>query len=592
MTQDLIEVRNVSKCFRVYSKPSDVLKEFVTGRTYGDDFWALRDVSLTVPYRQRLGIIGANGSGKSTLLRLITGNLQPTRGEVRVHGKLSAVLSLNSVLNPEESAYENIRFNLLLSGCPPQAVDGKIEDVLDFAELGPFAYKPVKTFSTGMGARLAFGIGTSLDPDILILDEVLSVGDAYFTAKAVKRMTAMCAKGRGLLFVSHSIADVRRLCDTVLWLEHGSIRALGPAAEVLRLYEEETRRQEDEEIRSENAGSRPDVSARQAAELREGLVRFRLASERTVGRLADTYYVRQISAEAAGRQAVIRLGADEPGPSGSWAWIDPIGCEWGRMYQRQGSPCRLLYPQTGRVPGGALLVRKPGPAAEAGPLLLHAEYRCDNPDEHLALQQCDLERCDWTTLAPEARAVTPDGWVHATWKTTLPALTAEAIDTFASRLAEKGRDDVEITKVAVEAGGGEKGLLVEGEPFDVVVHLTLHRPVRRADVGVKISRDDGLYVFWQSSGQVGQELTDAQGDAQVRFRFGTNYLGAGTYHVSVTCGNGWDLDHNYPHGRIYARRLDALRFVVGRRDARLDLGLLNVLVPVVITHAGDGRQAA
>ena len=183
---DLIKVDRVSKCFRIYSKPSDALKEFLLRRNRSDQFWALRDISFRLGLRQRLGIVGANGSGKSTLLRVITGNLAPTTGTVEVNGRMSAVLSLNSVLKPDETAFENIRFNLLLHGCPRRQIEDRIEEIIDFAELGPFAYKPVKTFSTGMGARLAFGIATSLDPEILIVDEVLSVGDAYFTAKAVK----------------------------------------------------------------------------------------------------------------------------------------------------------------------------------------------------------------------------------------------------------------------------------------------------------------------------------------------------------------------------------------------------------------------
>lgn len=598
MTQDdLISVDRVSKCFRIYRKPSDALTEFVLRRSRSDQFWALRDVSFRLGHKQRLGIVGANGSGKSTLLRVITGNLPPTNGAVTVRGRLSAVLSLNSVLKPDETAYENIRFNLLLHGCPPRQVEDKVEDILDFAELGPFAYKPVKTFSTGMGARLAFGIATSLDPEILIVDEVLSVGDAYFTAKAVKRMRAMCDKGKALLFVSHALADVRRLCDTVLWLEHGTVRAYGPAGEVLSRYEEDARRQEDEQLRSGNAAARDAQFAAQAEEAAQGVTRFRLVTATTAPKVGATYYVRRLTVHGAdGAEADARPAADAAAGADGWARIDPIGCEWGRLYQRHGSDCRLLYPQTGRTPGGMILVQKPGPAGSPYPVRLAIELAGeDESSPPPAFQQFDVRTADWVTLPTAREAAGRDGWATYVAQAELPAVDDRTLPTLLARIEERARPDVEIRRVYVRTAGEERGVVVEWDPFDVVVEMEAHREVPLLDVGLKISRDDGLYVFWQSSGQVGPNLENVRGPVRVTFHFDPNCVGPGTYDLTVTCGNGWDLDDNYPYSRVYARVTGAAQFRVANRDARLDLGQISTLVPVTVEAmeaAGATRQVA
>ena len=156
MTSPIISVENLSKAYSVYTKPSDIVLEAITGRRRHDDFWALKDVSFSINEKQRLGIIGPNGSGKSTLLKILTGHLPKTTGRVQVNGKISAMLSLNTVLNPEDTGLSNIRFNLLLNGSLKSEIDALVEDIIDFTELGQFIYAPVKTYSSGMNAKLAF----------------------------------------------------------------------------------------------------------------------------------------------------------------------------------------------------------------------------------------------------------------------------------------------------------------------------------------------------------------------------------------------------------------------------------------------------
>ena len=248
----VIDIQNVSKSFPIYAKHSDMLKEAVFGGIRHDLFWALRDVSFSVRAGQRVGIIGPNGAGKSTLLQIITGNLQPTSGSVSVDGAISALLSLVPAWNIEQTGIENIRFNLLLRGCSSEHITELTEEIVDFSELGSFMSQPVKTYSAGMSARLSFAIATAVSPEILIIDEVLAVGDGYFANKAMRRMKEMCDRGRALLFVSHSTSAIRSMCDTAVWFEGGEIRLKGSVDYVIKQYELDMLRGDEETTRAGN----------------------------------------------------------------------------------------------------------------------------------------------------------------------------------------------------------------------------------------------------------------------------------------------------------------------------------------------------
>ena len=298
----VISVQNLSKAYSIYARPRDMLLEAIFGGSRHDVFWALRDVSLDVLEGQRIGIIGPNGAGKSTLLKILTGNLSPTSGTVQVTGKVSAMLSLTSFLNPDQTGLENIRFNLIVSGAPRADIPQLTEEILDFTELGAFIHAPVRTYSSGMSARLSFGISTAITPDILVVDEVLGAGDAYFSAKATVRMIELCEQGRALLFVSHAMNAVQLLCDTAIWMDKGQIREIGPIDEIARRYEADFRREEDEHLREGNAVRRSALANKVLpAEIgRPDVWRLRLSGPQ--GRVVDTHYVRRIEVDFGGRR--------------------------------------------------------------------------------------------------------------------------------------------------------------------------------------------------------------------------------------------------------------------------------------------------
>lgn len=240
-----IRVRAVSKCYRVYDRPEDRLRQSVmprlqrligrSARQYFREFWALRDVSFEIRKGETLGIIGRNGSGKSTLLQIICGTLTPTSGAVEINGRVAALLELGSGFNPEFTGRENIHMSGVVLGLSREQVEERFEDIVAFADIGDFIEQPVKTYSSGMYVRLAFAVIAHADADILVIDEALSVGDMVFTQKCMRFMRDFMQRGT-LLFVSHDVSSVLSLCASAAWIDHGVLRAHSGAKEVIDAY--------------------------------------------------------------------------------------------------------------------------------------------------------------------------------------------------------------------------------------------------------------------------------------------------------------------------------------------------------------------
>ena len=233
-----IRVSNVTKIYKLYDKPIDRLKETVSlsKKTYHKPFYALNGVSFDVEKGSTVGIIGTNGSGKSTILKIITGVLSQTEGEVETEGNISALLELGAGFNMDYTGVENIYMNGTMMGFTREEMEKKLPDILEFAEIGDFVYQPVKTYSSGMFVRLAFALAINVDPDILIVDEALSVGDVFFQAKCYKRMEEIRQKGTTILMVTHDMGSIIKYCDKVVLLNNGDKVAEGPAGEMVDLY--------------------------------------------------------------------------------------------------------------------------------------------------------------------------------------------------------------------------------------------------------------------------------------------------------------------------------------------------------------------
>ncbi len=233
-----IQVENVTKIYKLYDKPIDRLKESLslTHKEYHRDFYALNGLSFNVEKGQTVGIIGTNGSGKSTILKIITGVLTPTTGRVEVNGKISALLELGAGFNMDYTGIENIYMNGTMMGYSKKEMDDKLQDILDFAEIGDFVYQPVKTYSSGMFVRLAFALAINVEPEILIVDEALSVGDVFFQAKCYRRMEEIRKSGTTILMVTHDMGSIIKYCDKVVLLNKGNFVAQGTAGHMVDLY--------------------------------------------------------------------------------------------------------------------------------------------------------------------------------------------------------------------------------------------------------------------------------------------------------------------------------------------------------------------
>lgn len=238
MKSNAIEIQNLSKSYKLYKKPFDRVKETfsLTHKQYSTEKYVLNQVSVEIPKGDVVGIVGTNGAGKSTLLKIVTGVLTPTSGKVLVNGKTAALLELGTGFNPEFTGIKNIFLNGTMMGFTHEEMKGKLQEIIDFADIGEFINQPVKIYSSGMFARLAFAVATNVEPDILIVDEALSVGDLRFQMKCMDKMKSMMDSGVTVLFVSHDINAIRRLCTKGLWLKNGEVQAYGETNKVCDQY--------------------------------------------------------------------------------------------------------------------------------------------------------------------------------------------------------------------------------------------------------------------------------------------------------------------------------------------------------------------
>lgn len=237
---EVIRVRGLSKKYNLYEKPIDRMKEAlsISNKNYHREFYALQDVSFSVNKGETVGIIGCNGSGKSTILKIITGVLNATSGEIDIQGRISALLELGAGFNMEYTGIENVYLNGTMIGMKKEEIDAKLQDILEFADIGDFVYQPCKTYSSGMFVKLAFAVAINIDPEILIVDEALSVGDVFFQAKCFRKFESFKEMGKTILFVSHDLGSVSKYCDRVIVMHKGRVIQEGPPKEMIDLYKQ------------------------------------------------------------------------------------------------------------------------------------------------------------------------------------------------------------------------------------------------------------------------------------------------------------------------------------------------------------------
>lgn len=292
-----IQIKNLSKMYKLYDKPMDRLKESLglSKKKKYREHYALNDVSFDVYKGETVGIIGTNGAGKSTILKIITGVLNPTTGYVGVNGRISALLELGAGFNQEYSGLENVYLNGTMIGFSREEIDAKLQDILDFADIGDFIYQPVKTYSSGMFVRLAFAVAININPEILIVDEALSVGDVFFQSKCYRKFEEFKEKGKTILFVSHDLSSISKYCDRVILLNKGNKLAEGDAKEMVNLYRRVMVNQLEDIEQKEDDGNKSNVRSnmKEQLNLNPKVLEYGngYASITDFGILDDKYYI-------------------------------------------------------------------------------------------------------------------------------------------------------------------------------------------------------------------------------------------------------------------------------------------------------------
>jgi lipopolysaccharide transport system ATP-binding protein len=346
MSEIAVRADQVCKTYRLYDRPSDRLREILLRRPRHRGFSALTDVSFELPRGRALGLIGENGAGKSTLLKIVAGTTLPTSGSVERHGIVASILELGMGFHPEFTGRENARMNAALLGLTGPEIRRRLPLIRDFAELGDFFDRPVRTYSSGMALRLAFSVATHADADVLIVDEALAVGDGYFQKKSIDRISEFQKRGGTLLFCSHALYYIALLCDQAIWLKQGSVAASGRALSVVRSYEEFL--QEKERRHSPEADRSPAAAAtngRRPAWLTEVSVHDGSGYPRTEFAAGETVALDlAFETEDPSLAFQVRVGADREDGVQAFA-VDTRGEPWAPLTGRRRYRLRLTFPE-------------------------------------------------------------------------------------------------------------------------------------------------------------------------------------------------------------------------------------------------------
>jgi len=507
------------------------------------EFWALRDFNLDVQRGERLGILGPNGAGKSTLLKLIMGNVQPTEGSVRIVGRVQALMDLGTGFHPEFTGRQNIRAALTFQGLSRAAVADKEDEIIDFAELDEFIEQPVRTYSAGMYARLAFATATSMVPEILIIDEILGAGDAYFMGKCIERMQVLTERsGSTVLFVSHDLASLQKLSTRAIWMKRGAVVADGKPIEVVREYL--AFMQQETELR---------LRAREM-KLHKGRVRTLVQTEdvykRCLFRLRSdgaATVIKRLALETTGAEAAfLAVGQpmDNDPNSPSHLVDDRSGAGWSAAQPQGGNFVRALRVRNGQPAYAPFVLAAPGH-------LLPDESRSDLVVEHGAVTggTVVVEFFHGSQFVPVG-ALSGDGGVtrlslreHGDGS----AVPANHLATDSLQRDENAGCHIVGLQFRL-ADGRDVKVVPRASDVEVRMHYEAARPIHDAVFAITFYRTDGTQVDHQNSRLLGVSTGTISGTGAVSFHFSPLRIGAGDYYVSAAILRYLDLEnwHDVP----------------------------------------------
>lgn len=534
MSDIAIKIEGVTKSFRRFRHPGwralDAFGVSVPRSRY-DIFDALRGIDIEVRQGERTALIGRNGAGKSTLLRLISGQMQPDSGRVQVTGNIQALMELGTGFHPDFTGIENIHAALALQGLRGSSLRTQVEEIIDFTELEGFIERPVREYSAGMYARLAFAVATTIKPEILIVDEILGAGDAYFVGKSIQRMKALTENGATVLFVSHDMSSVQLLCERAIWIDRGMVRKEGPILQVSKAYMAAVR--EDEEIRTR--ARTMSLTRQQAA----GLGRqSRVTLFRLIGEVTPPRKPLSVSAIRFG-SGDTELGRIEPTRSadeGNGPMLDAAHMNWRGPETASG---RLCW-QFGDF--GGLFGHAPWqitwPAAPVENAWIELDVLASQTDP-VAVEQFDPEANGYVRLG-EIEASGTDQW-EAVKVSCLEQPIAEGervthkLDLLELKSDDRyGSGEAHITAFGfLDADGERRHTLITGEEASAVIAFSARGELLDPVAVIAIYRPDGTCVMQVVSNRDGTSFGTVAGERLIRVNFAPLQLGPGDYIVSV-----------------------------------------------------------
>lgn len=535
MSDMAIKLEGVKKSFRRFKHPGwRALDAFgiAVPKTRFDIFEALKGIDLNISKGERVALIGRNGAGKSTLLRLISGQMQPDSGRISITGNIQALMELGTGFHPDFTGIENIRAALALQGSRGASQAAQIDEIIDFTELEGFIDRPVREYSAGMYARLAFAVATTIEPEILIVDEILGAGDAYFVGKSIQRMKRLTESGATVLFVSHDMSSVQLLCDRAIWIDRGSVREDGPILPVSKLYLAEVR--EDEEIRMRaRSMSLTRQQAASSLDHKNPIALFRLIG-------ADGNAPAKPMAISA-----LRFGADEsfqttiepnkPCADGAGPILDATHMNWRGPESVAGRSCWLF----GNF--GGLYKHAPWqvawPTARSRSPWIELDILPSETSE-VAIEQYDPETNDYVRLAV-LEPGSPDQWITIHVPALQPQSKAESIVSKLDLVAfspedRYGSGEASITAFGfLDSEGKRRHTLVTGESSSAVMAYSVQGEIHDPVAVVAVYRPDGSCAMQVVSNRDGSSLGLVSGEGLIKASFPTLHLGPGDYLVSI-----------------------------------------------------------
>lgn len=500
MSDNVIEIRDLSKMYRLYSSPTykmlDLFGLNFKKDTY-QEFWALRDVNLEIKRGEKVGFVGRNGAGKTTLLSIIAGNIAPTSGSVRVNGRVNALFTLGTGFHPEFSGRENISASLAFQGVTGGDVKRLTNEIIEFSELEEFIEQPLKTYSAGMYARLAFTVATAVKPEMLIIDEILGAGDAYFASKAVERMKELTGGGTTVLFVSHDLSSVQRLCERSVWIDRGRVVTSGDTLGVIKAYSADVRKREESRLRAKSLG----LSRKSLSDGAAGMqVIFRLIGE-SGKPPAKGLPVHRFAFFLDGRKSsevLVGDSMDNNPNEGSYVITDKGLINWGEPYRLGDRWARDFADVGGRYLHAAGVYKMP-PGAELKDLSIEMEYM-DGADGEVRLEVYLEDEKRYETIG----TVKPSGLMQ--WKTLRARSNRNELQKEAgigsgeyvidSAVDVYGTGKAGIKSVCFkDAAGRHKFVFDEGEVISIVVDVVVKEKLGgRPYMGYAMFDDKGTVI--------------------------------------------------------------------------------------------------